>query len=662
MENAFLPYEEAFLEWKDSGYPNVKSETSEFINSLTSSNRRFNLWEHQLDGFLRIVYAYEILEKKKVLSNIITGGGKTVLIAATIAWLKKAHKINIFLILTPNLIVKARLERDFINGKIFRECELISEDEQDVLNQLNCHMLVSGSEPQGMLGAGIILGNIQQLYSSHSGGKRNLNYLEKFLGNIAVFNDEAHNTVAVEFTRVLETISSKCEFRLDTTATPDRADGTQPDSEMIQYYDVVDGLKDGIIKSVVVYEPQVRLIILTYTNITTGERKKITELDKEFEDAERNVRPFQWILDPEPMLKQMRIAIRRHEEQKIRAKGRYKPILFVVTMNIEEGERTQRMLQNECGIKTLLLTEKSDEVNRDEAMNIGSADSPYEAIVSVMMLREGWDVPEVSTILLLRKFSSPVYGKQIIGRGLRKIIRNRDEAEILAVVDHPRLGHSWLWDAVGVSNIRQDVTDDQIFDAEGELPPIRNIQRIVNFEKIITIPDPINIDSDIDFPRIDDAISDDEVEKNWQAIIDGAIYDDRILTITKTSYDDIEVKSSGNKWVEHQTGITDDEISDIEIEKYNKFDELKRQELEQKLKDEILRISTELLNENGFNDMLLEIVYSKIFEHVKEKIFSGGHLAEIDGEIIKLAIYCIPTIKNTFTPQVIRGMLGEKNV
>ena len=74
---------------------------------------------------------------------------------------------------------------------------------------------------------------------------------------------------------------------------------------------------------------------------------------------------------------------------------------------------------------------------------------PYKAVVSVLMLREGWDVPEVGVILLLRKFGSRVYGQQVIGRGLRRV-RNLGildaEQQICAVVDHPKLDHGWLWE------------------------------------------------------------------------------------------------------------------------------------------------------------------------------------------------------------------------
>lgn len=200
------------------------------------------------------------------------------------------------------------------------------------------------------------------------------------------------------------------------------------------------------------------------------------------------------------MRKQIAIALQRHEEQKARAKNRYKPILFIVTMSIAEGERAKKMLEERFKIKTLLVTQESDDEQRDEAMIIGSLDSKYDAVVSVLMLREGWDVPQVATILLLRKFSSSVYGQQVIGRGLRKIIRNQAEREILAVVDHPRLEHDWLWRLVAVSKVKQDVTDKDVFDEEEDLPSKPIIQTLVRPEKLIKIPDP-EYDVNIDFKK-----------------------------------------------------------------------------------------------------------------------------------------------------------------
>ena len=60
---------------------------------------------------------------------------------------------------------------------------------------------------------------------------------------------------------------------------------------------------------------------------------------------------------------------------------------------------------------------------RKQANEIDSADSPYKAIISVMVLKEGWDVRNVTTIIGLRAFSakSNILPEQTLGRGLRKM-------------------------------------------------------------------------------------------------------------------------------------------------------------------------------------------------------------------------------------------------
>ena len=66
--------------------------------------------------------------------------------------------------------------------------------------------------------------------------------------------------------------------------------------------------------------------------------------------------------------------------------------------------------------------EELDEL-RKQANIIDSLDSPYKAVVSVMVLKEGWDVRNVTTIVGLRPYSakSNILPEQTLGRGLRKM-------------------------------------------------------------------------------------------------------------------------------------------------------------------------------------------------------------------------------------------------
>ncbi len=60
---------------------------------------------------------------------------------------------------------------------------------------------------------------------------------------------------------------------------------------------------------------------------------------------------------------------------------------------------------------------------RKLANEIDRADNPFKAIVSVLVLKEGWDVRNVTTIVGLRAYSakSNILAEQTLGRGLRKM-------------------------------------------------------------------------------------------------------------------------------------------------------------------------------------------------------------------------------------------------
>jgi type III restriction enzyme len=73
---------------------------------------------------------------------------------------------------------------------------------------------------------------------------------------------------------------------------------------------------------------------------------------------------------------------------------------------------------------------------RKQSNKIDNWDSPFKAIVSVMMLKEGWDVKNVTTIVGLRPYSakSNILPEQTLGRGLRKMYPGYDAKEYVSVV------------------------------------------------------------------------------------------------------------------------------------------------------------------------------------------------------------------------------------
>lgn len=669
MFNAFLKHEQDFKGWVNGGYPDVNPLTRDFLEHLSNPELPRKLWRHQLEAVQRVIYTYELLQKKNLLLNIVTGGGKTAIIGAVVGWLKYCHGINKFLLLCPNTIVRDRLEDDFNEAKVFRNFSFFPKGAEHYTNELGMHLLEAGASPQGILENGIILGNIHQLYQTNISGKRNLAYIMNYVEEIAVFNDEAHNTPATEYDNLLFALSTKSKFRLDTTATPDRADGKTPDSEMILEYNIADAQSEvpPIIKSVVVYQPKISSVQLTYTNPETGERKTVDEMDSEFDKIEKGLSATQWVTDPEPMIKQIAIALARLDEQKRRASAlahdSYKPILFVVAICIKDAKAAYEMLsfskeKQGFGINTLIVTEESSEEDRILAGIIGKRGeslkeaqlalekkfdlskakqliergSEIEAVVSVLMLREGWDVPAVSVILLLRKFSSRVYGQQVVGRGLRLNMRGEDAQEFCAIIDHEKLDHGWLWDIVG-AKIKKDVGEDTLFGIEDDLPPKRKPQYVVNPDLLIEIPEPTGTEES-DFSDLDDLKIVVGDYPNWQEILNSFDYSADV-EISKVEIKSIEGKNVGGGLF---TEIIDapENIKKIIIDPYVNYSS--KEELIDILKHTIRDIAENLLAEEGVGSHELGYIYNVLMDHVQKKLLSSKSAGNSAIEELKNAL------------------------
>lgn len=636
MYDAFARYEVDFQEWWASRcWPQVSPQTRDFLTHLTRPEAPRHLWRHQEEALMRTVYAYEILGWDELLLNIVTGGGKTAIIGATIAWLKTCHDLHKFLLLCPNTIVRDRLEDDFKDTKVFRDFGFFPGEANHLLKELELHVMQPDASPQGIRDCGVVLGNIHQLYQANINGQRNFAVLINENEKIAVFNDEAHNTPAAEFDNTLFALKRLSKFRLDTTATPDRADGRTPSSKMIYEYGIIDAQSEEqpIIKKVVVYQPRLSLVELTYTNVETGEQRTVDQMDEEFEKIEKGLSATQWVTDADPMRKQIRVALDRLQEQGRRAKslghGRYNPILFVVAITIKDAEQACDMLNKEFGVKTLLVTEESSDQEREEARKLGKAESDYKAVVSVLMLREGWDVPAVSVILLLRKFSSRVYGQQVVGRGLRLNVRDEDIQEFCAIVDHEKLKHEWLWEMVG-AKVRSNVDQTSLFGDE-ELPPKRKPQFVDKSELLIEIPEPIEEEApgfEDEFKNIEVRISD---YPDWQHILDG--FDYIIETeITKVEHDGV-LKRALDKdgFIEHHAALQGYEDSP------RHFEHKTRDELAKLLKYSVLDLAKNLLAEDGIG-FDLEYFLDVLISHVGKRMLGGKTIATASSDELRHAL------------------------
>ncbi len=117
-----------------------------------------------------------------------------------------------------------------------------------------------------------------------------------------------------------------------------------------------------------------------------------------------------------------------------------KPVLFVMMNDTAEadevGDWLRKKYPSEFGGEKLLIihTDKSGEVSKKDldaarkaSREIDDEKSPINCVVSVMMLREGWDVQSVTVIVGLRPYTSKanILPEQTVGRGLRLMFRRR---------------------------------------------------------------------------------------------------------------------------------------------------------------------------------------------------------------------------------------------
>ena len=664
MLNQFSRYEEEFQNWVRGGFPDVDPKTLDYLHHLSDPQdetkpRAGTLWDHQWDSLLRVIYSHEIrrhelAEPDGILLNVVTGGGKTAIIAATMTWLRVAHNMQRFVILCPNLIVRDRLEDDFENGRVFVDRDLIPPD--SVISKDDFALTTLGSDRPGgwanLLGSTVILGNIHQFYTSSKTGRSNLALLKNG-GPFALFNDEAHNSPAPEWDNTLSALREHTILRVDTTATPDRADGGQPDSKMIYEYLIGDALADRLVKSPVVYQPNIATVELTYTDRATGQTRRVEEIDWAEVDR-KGISATQWVTDDKPMRQQMQIALRRLKEQEGRAKGRYQPILFVVAVCKLDAKHAAKTLNNYFKVNTLLVTEESSDAERRQATDLQKArrgGKPYKAVVSVLMLREGWDVPEVGVILLLRKFSSKVYGQQVIGRGLRRV-RNHgvgeNEGQICAVVDHPKLEHGWLW-KIFDSKIRDNVGLDDEFNEKEDLPPARMRQELVNPENIIVVPFP-DIEDNGEFPPIiTNPIAEPLAE--WRKVLDGLEYPSAAVTITDADITGVEErKLDAEGW---RTVKAAPERRDSDPVPYSSGD------LAEAVKTELLAISERLLSHVGHTAQFTGSVYKILLGHVRSKFLDGASLGLAETHHLEAAWRMLNQVEKQITeiPGLVEGMV-----
>lgn len=405
---------------------------------------------------------------RRFVIKMATGSGKTKVLSLALAW-SFYHKLyepeselaRNFLVITPNIIVLDRVYRDFQGLRIFHVDPILPDNGWDGRNwrddfQLTLHLQdeVRITRPTG----NIFLTNIHRVYSGNdipasaddedtrdyflgkrptgatTDSKVDLGMIVRDIDELMVLNDEAHHIhdPRMAWFKSIEDIHNRLKqkgsalsMQVDTTATPKHDNGAIF-VQTVADYPLVEAISQNVVKHPVLPDAPSR------AKLQERQSAKYTEKYTDY----IHLGVIEW-----------RKAYVEHEKM-----GK-KAILFVMTDDTRNCDDVATYLETHYpdlkGAVLIIHTKNNGDISesasgkdkeelnnlRKQANEIDSMGSPYKAIVSVMMLKEGWDVRNVTTIVGLRAYAakSNILPEQTLGRGLRKMYPG-DVEEYVSVV------------------------------------------------------------------------------------------------------------------------------------------------------------------------------------------------------------------------------------
>jgi len=352
---------------------------------------------------------------------LATGVGKTRLMGAFISYLHLAHGINNFFVLAPNLTIYNKLIADFSDRThpkyVFKGISEFAIDAPVIITGDNYdqHDPASGTLFGGVR---INIFNISKINSEVRGGKApRIKRLSEYIGesyfdylaglpDLVLLMDESHRYRASAGIKAINEL--KPILGLELTATPfvEGAKGAAVQfKNVILDYPLGKAMEDGFVK-----EPAV----VTRKNFNPAgmspeeiERMKLedgvrlhesvkVELETYARETDNKiVKPFVLVIARDTTHAGALLALIQSDGF---FEGRYKDKVIQVDSS-QSGAKEEEM------IARLLMVEHTDE--------------PTEIVIHVNMLKEGWDVTNLYTIVPLRAANARILIEQSIGRGLR---------------------------------------------------------------------------------------------------------------------------------------------------------------------------------------------------------------------------------------------------
>ncbi|MBI4215600.1 MAG: DEAD/DEAH box helicase family protein, partial [Parcubacteria group bacterium] len=483
--------------WREGGYREGTTETTRrllewwFIEDHQLSNgESFKFYDAQRDAIERLIFCYEVLQGRslyqlaqkldahipidpsadkwaKYAFKMATGSGKTMVMAMSIVWSyfnatreKRGEFSMNFVLIAPNLIVLDRLMGDshspeFFEGGIFKKYPFLPPEWN---SDFQLDVIGPEEERASTKNATLYLLNWQKFVERENGNTANP--VQNILGpkppseiavmtaklkdrlsqlkNVMVLNDEAHHVWDEDLVwykaiaELYEKTGLMCQ--LDFSATPKDQAGNLF-THIITEYTLSEAIRDQIVKT-----PKI------------AEIENIPELESD--DAAERYRV------------QIDAAVDKWRtfHKSLKKTGK-RPILFIMAENTVAADQVADYLDTfrEFSDKVLTIhTDKSGEVSKKDidkarkwAREIDEPDSQFLAVVSVLMLREGWDVRNVKVIAPLRPLSaeSKILPEQTLGRGLRRMFPGQfGFGDELIVIEHPAF-HDLIQEALAEQGV-----------------------------------------------------------------------------------------------------------------------------------------------------------------------------------------------------------------
>jgi type III restriction enzyme len=350
---------------------------------------------------------------------LATGVGKTRLMGAFISYLHLAHGLNNFFVLAPNLTIYNKLITDFTPNTakyVFKGIAEFSSDPPEIITGDNYESR-AGTLFDELIRCKVNIFNISKINSEVRGGKSpRIKRLSEYIGesyfdylaglkDLVLLMDESHRYRASAGVRAINELQPVLGLELSATPFVETNRGPISFKNVIYDYPLGKAMADGFVK-----EPAV---------VT---RKNFNPAGMSAEEIER--------------LK-LEDGVRLHESVKVeletyaRETGNsiVKPFLLVIARDTTHAKQLIQLIQSdgffEGRYQTKVIQVDSSKTGAEEdemvqrLLAVESTEEPTEIVIHVNMLKEGWDVTNLYTIVPLRAANARILIEQSIGRGLR---------------------------------------------------------------------------------------------------------------------------------------------------------------------------------------------------------------------------------------------------